>query len=143
MLIADMIHSCSNASVAEAAVSCIGGNFAERVAAVAVKNGMNVGRFVAIIVRDFGRRANDEALQRCARKSPAPTNRCCMVLFRSSSRSSTTARLFSMRGRSTFQAAFRGGNALRQPIPTSLAAFLRPGWPHGLHASLRNRERLF
>jgi hypothetical protein len=62
MLIADMIHSCSNASVAEAAVSCIGGSFAERVAAVAVKNGMNVGRFVAIIMRDFGRRANDEAL---------------------------------------------------------------------------------
>ncbi|QGM45935.1 hypothetical protein [Methylocystis heyeri] len=68
MLIADLIHSCSNANVAEAAVCCIGGSFAERVAAVAVKNGMNVGRFVAAIVRDFGRRANDEAIDALRRQ---------------------------------------------------------------------------
>ncbi|MFY9627147.1 MAG: hypothetical protein WAK03_03200 [Methylocystis sp.] len=62
MLIADMIHSCSNANVAEAAVCSIGGAFAERVATVAVKNGMDVGRFVAIIMQDFGRRANDSII---------------------------------------------------------------------------------
>jgi len=61
MLIADMIHSCSNEKVASAALACIGGPFADRVAAVARKNGLNAGRFVAIIVRDFARRANDEA----------------------------------------------------------------------------------
>jgi hypothetical protein len=68
MLIADLIHSCSNANVAEAAVCCIGGSFAERVGAVAVKNGMNIGRFVAAIVRDFGRRANDEAIDALRRE---------------------------------------------------------------------------
>lgn len=68
MVIADLIHSCSNASVAEAAVACIGGGFAERVAAVAVKNGMNVGRFVAAVVRDFGRRADDEAIDALRRR---------------------------------------------------------------------------
>jgi hypothetical protein len=62
MVIADLIHSCSNSNVAEAAVCCIGGSFAERVSTLAVKNGMNVGRFVAAVVRDFGRRANDEAI---------------------------------------------------------------------------------
>ena len=44
MVIADMIHSCSNANVAEAAVCCIGGEFAERVHAAARKNGVNAGR---------------------------------------------------------------------------------------------------
>ncbi len=68
MMIADLIHSCSNANVAEAAVACVGGGFAERVAAVAVKNGMNVGRFVAAVVRDFGRRADDQAIDALRRK---------------------------------------------------------------------------
>ena len=60
MLIADMIHSCSNDKVAQAAVSCIGGQFCERAHAVARRNGLNVGRFVAIVVRHFALRANDE-----------------------------------------------------------------------------------
>ncbi len=68
MVIADMIHSCSNANVAQAAVSCIGGAFAERVAAVACKNGLNEGRFVAIVMRDFARRASDETLADLGRK---------------------------------------------------------------------------
>lgn len=61
MLIADMIHSCSNDKVAQAALACIGGLFAERVTDVAKKNGLSAGRFVAIVVRDFARRADMEA----------------------------------------------------------------------------------
>jgi hypothetical protein len=61
MVIADMLHSCSNDSVARAALACIGGNFADRVHAAARRNGLNAGRFVAIVVRDFARRATDDS----------------------------------------------------------------------------------
>jgi hypothetical protein len=61
MLIADMIHSCSNDKVAQAALACIGGQFAERIRAAARMNGLNTGRFVAIVVREFARRADQEA----------------------------------------------------------------------------------
>lgn len=61
MLIADLIHSCSNDKIAQAAVASIGGGFAERVRATACENGVNTGRFVAFIVRDFGRRASEKA----------------------------------------------------------------------------------
>lgn len=67
MLIADLVHSCSNAHVARAAVACVGGEFAERVAAVAEKKGVDVGRFVAAVVRDFARRANREAVRALGR----------------------------------------------------------------------------
>jgi hypothetical protein len=59
-LIADLIHSCSNEKIAQAAVASIGGGFAERVRAAACENGVSPGRFVAVIVRDFGRRANEQ-----------------------------------------------------------------------------------
>jgi hypothetical protein len=68
MVIADMIHSCSNADVAEAAVWCIGGDFAERVHAAARKNGVDAGRFVSIVMRDFARRASKETLAGLSRK---------------------------------------------------------------------------
>lgn len=68
MLITDLIHSCSNDKVAQAAVVCIGGPFAERVRAVARENGVSEGRFVAIVVRDFALRADDEAREHLARK---------------------------------------------------------------------------
>ncbi len=68
MLIADLIHSCSNEKVAQAAVACIGGQFADRVRHVAGKNGLNAGRFVAIVVRNFARRANDETRKALFRK---------------------------------------------------------------------------
>jgi hypothetical protein len=61
MLIADLIHSCSNDKVAQAAVACIGGCFAERVRAVARKKGVSVGKFVVVAVRDFARRADEAA----------------------------------------------------------------------------------
>ncbi len=63
-LIADLIHSCSNEKVAQAAVASIGGGFAERVHAAACDSGVNAGRFVAVIVRDFDQRANEQARQK-------------------------------------------------------------------------------
>lgn len=59
MLVADLIHSCSNETVAQAALSCIGGRFAERVRVAAQDKGMNVGRFVSFVVRDFARRSDE------------------------------------------------------------------------------------
>lgn len=59
MLVADLIHSCSDEMVAQAALMCIGGRFAERVRVAAQEKGMSVGRFVAVVVRDFARRADD------------------------------------------------------------------------------------
>ena len=61
MLIADLIHSCSNDRVAQAALACIGGCFAERVRLIARKKGVSVGRFVVVVVRDFARRADETA----------------------------------------------------------------------------------
>jgi hypothetical protein len=59
MLVADLIHSCSNEMVAQAALASIGGRFADRVRGAAQEKGVSVGRFVASVVRDFSRRADD------------------------------------------------------------------------------------
>jgi hypothetical protein len=59
MLVADLIHSCSNEKVAQAALASIGGRFADRVCAAAREKGVSVGKFVAIIVSDYARRADD------------------------------------------------------------------------------------
>jgi hypothetical protein len=67
MLVADLIHSCSNEMVAQAALSCIGGRFAERVRVAAQEKGMSVGRFVSVVVHDFARRA-DETVREALRE---------------------------------------------------------------------------
>jgi hypothetical protein len=59
MLVTDLIHSCSNEMVAQAALMSIGGRFAERVRVTAQEKGVSVGRFVAAVVRDFAQRADD------------------------------------------------------------------------------------
>jgi hypothetical protein len=59
MLVTDLIHSCSNEMVAQAALMSIGGRFAERVRVAAQEKGVSVGRFVAAVVRDFAQRADD------------------------------------------------------------------------------------
>lgn len=61
MLVADMMHSCSNDRVAWAAVASIGGDFAELVAIRAEAEGLSAGDFVSSIVRGFKGRA-DEAV---------------------------------------------------------------------------------
>jgi hypothetical protein len=59
MLVADLIHSCSNEKVAQAALASIGGRFAERVRVAARERGLSVGKFVSFVVCDFSRRADD------------------------------------------------------------------------------------
>ncbi len=66
MVIVDLINSCSNDKVAQAALACIGGHFAERVRVVAGEKGLNVGRFVVLAVREFASRS-DEAAQEALR----------------------------------------------------------------------------
>lgn len=58
MLIADLIHSCSNEKVALAALNCIGGRIAERVNICAHEKGMTSGAFVAAVIYRFARRAD-------------------------------------------------------------------------------------
>jgi hypothetical protein len=48
-----VIHSCSNEQVARAALISIGGEFAARVAAEAVRREISCGRYVALSVIDF------------------------------------------------------------------------------------------
>lgn len=75
MLVTDLIHSCSNEKVAQAALMCIGGRFADRVRAAAHEKGVSVGRFVVIVVRDFARRADEgvrEALRENVSRSDQP-----------------------------------------------------------------------
>ena len=48
-----LIHSCSNEQVARAALISIGGEFADRVAAEAARQGIPCGGYVAQSVRDF------------------------------------------------------------------------------------------
>ena len=62
MLVLDILHSCSNEKVAEASVACIGGQFAERARATARRHGTDFGLFVADVVREYARRANEPAL---------------------------------------------------------------------------------
>lgn len=61
MLATDMINSCSNDKVAQAALACIGGEFAERVRQAAEASGVSPGRFVALAVRNFALRADAAA----------------------------------------------------------------------------------
>ncbi len=59
MLIADILHSCSNERVAEAAVASIGGEFADQVRALARRDGLAVGAFVGKLVSRFALDAHE------------------------------------------------------------------------------------
>ncbi len=59
MLVADLLHSCANDRVAEAAVESIGGDFTTRMRAEATERGVSVGFLAASIVRDFARIATE------------------------------------------------------------------------------------
>ncbi|MFO1101537.1 MAG: hypothetical protein U1E20_01375 [Methylocystis sp.] len=66
MVIADLINSCSNDKVAQAALSCIGGHVAERVRVAAGDKGLSVGKYVVLAVREFASRS-DKAAQEALR----------------------------------------------------------------------------
>ena len=53
MLIADLIHSCSNENVAQAAIASIGGDLATQAATCAKKHNLTIGGLVSNIVRNF------------------------------------------------------------------------------------------
>ncbi len=57
MLVSDILHSCGNERVAEAAVSSIGGEFAERLRALASRCDISVGDLVGRLVRRFAAEA--------------------------------------------------------------------------------------
>ena len=55
MRLQEVIHTCSNEKVAEAALTSLGGAFAKIVAVAAARRGVQLGRFVAELARDFER----------------------------------------------------------------------------------------
>ena len=59
MLVADLLHSCANDSVAEAAVASIGGDFTTEIRAEATRRGMSVGHLASSVVRNFARVASE------------------------------------------------------------------------------------
>ena len=63
MLIEEIIRSCANPSVAQAAVASIGRSFSKDVAAAASTFGMDVGGFVAIYVDRFARHGDEGELR--------------------------------------------------------------------------------
>jgi hypothetical protein len=58
MLVPDLLHSCAHASVAEAAVSSIGGEFAQALQNEARARGLSVGVLAAGFVQTFARDAS-------------------------------------------------------------------------------------
>jgi hypothetical protein len=59
-LIAEIVHTCSNEKVAQAAVASIGLDFAGKVGATARARGMSVGAFTAHTVLQFDRTRRDD-----------------------------------------------------------------------------------
>lgn len=62
-LIAEVVHSCSNEKVAQAAVASIGSEFAGKVKATASIYGLSPGAFTARTVIQFGRTCDGEKRQ--------------------------------------------------------------------------------
>jgi hypothetical protein len=74
-LIAEVVHSCSNEKVAQAAVASIGSEFAGRVKATASTFGLSMGAFTARTVLQFDRTCGGEekqALRRMMRGTDQP-----------------------------------------------------------------------
>jgi len=60
MILREIVHTCSNAHVARAALASIGGEFAARFAEKAYRKNLPPGVLAAKIVKEFSRRAADE-----------------------------------------------------------------------------------
>ncbi len=59
MLIADILHSCANEHVAEAAVASMGGAFSEAFGAAAERREMGPGALAVLLVRRFASEATE------------------------------------------------------------------------------------
>ena len=55
----EIIHTCSNENVAQAAVACIGPAFAQRIGTAADLHGLTAGAFAARAIRDFAKAADE------------------------------------------------------------------------------------
>ena len=62
-LVAEIVHTCSNEKVAQAAVASLGAEFASKVDATARLSGMSVGAFAARTVRQFDRSVGERERQ--------------------------------------------------------------------------------
>jgi hypothetical protein len=60
MILREIVHTCSNAHVARAALASIGGEFAQRFAANASRRNVPVGALAAQMVKEFSANAADE-----------------------------------------------------------------------------------
>ena len=63
MLVEELVRTCVNESVAQAAVASIGRRFAGDVAEAATSNGMTVGGFAALSVKRFARHGDEGQLR--------------------------------------------------------------------------------
>lgn len=69
MVMREVVHTCSNAHVARAALASIGGDFAREVAVAARRRRLSDGVLVANLVKDFSRRAPAEEWRAADRAS--------------------------------------------------------------------------
>jgi hypothetical protein len=60
MIVREIVHTCSNAHVARAALASIGGDFARCFAATASSKNLPAGVLASKIVKEFARSAGDE-----------------------------------------------------------------------------------
>ena len=59
MLMADILHSCTDEGIAAAAVASIGGPFAQAIRSEAARSGLTVGALTASLVSGFARDASE------------------------------------------------------------------------------------
>lgn len=62
-LVAEIVHTCSNEKVAQAAVASLGTEFASKVDATARLSGMTMGAFAAQTVRQFDKSVGEKERQ--------------------------------------------------------------------------------
>ena len=60
MVLTEIVRTCSNANVANAALASIGGSFAEHFAAEAARSHLSPGALTSLIVKDFSAHASFE-----------------------------------------------------------------------------------
>jgi hypothetical protein len=73
MIYHEIVHTCSNSYVADAALLSIGGEIARAVADDASRHAMSRGAYAAKLVRDFAERVGDErGVAAAARGSEQP-----------------------------------------------------------------------
>jgi hypothetical protein len=84
MLIDEIVHTCSNEEVAQAAVASLGFAFASRVKSAADLHGVSIGAYTARVVRDFGEDTQPlerRAVDRATHKADQPILRGLQIIL--------------------------------------------------------------